>query len=333
MSILIASQSDDVHALSVRTALLAKGFRDCFLVQADQISGREMVSMHVGNSGTHGTVLDFEGRSVPIGEARVLWVRRLSPAQRTASDGEENSSQELIDNDCAGAISALFDTCFSGTWISKTSPTMEASNKIYQLNVARACGFRVPDTLITQNKHEVVEFVEKHDGKVIVKPVVGMTSRFLLTRILERPETISIDAYRQCPAIYQEYIPGTRHIRLNCFGERSFAAVIETIETDWRPNLSVPVSVWRVPDSVHTLVRRVLDALQLAMGIIDIKESPEGELVWFEVNPQGQFLFLEPLTGLKLSQHFADYLISEWHKTGSDRKRQPFCNGENAIAS
>ena len=71
---------------------------------------------------------------------------------------------------------------------------------------------------------------------------------------------------------------------------------------------------WLVPHNVHATVRGVLDKLGLAMGVIDIKEDPNGELVWLEVNPQGQFLFLEPLTGLKLTNHFADFLIEEWEK-------------------
>jgi glutathione synthase/RimK-type ligase-like ATP-grasp enzyme len=172
----------------------------------------------------------------------------------------------------------------------------------------------VPDTLVTQNRAEVTTFVDRHRGNVVVKPVVGMASRFLLTRSLEHPELIDDESYRICPAIYQEYIPGTRHIRLNCFGDRSYAACIESTTIDWRPNLDVCMSPWPVPDKVHAKVRNVLDQLGLAMGIIDIKEDPEGQLVWFEVNPQGQFLFLEPLTGLELTNHFADFLIEEWNK-------------------
>jgi hypothetical protein len=113
-----------------------------------------------------------------------------------------------------------------------------------------------------------------------------------------------------CPAVYQEYIPGTRHIRLNCFGDRSFAASIETSELDWRPNLNVPITSWPVPSSSHKQVRAVLDRLGLEMGIVDIKETPEGEFVWLEVNPQGQFLFLQPLADMPLDEHFADYLLS-----------------------
>src|SRR5579864_893808 len=317
MSILIVSQSDDVHALSIKKAILDQGFDQCFLVEADKVSGHPSVSLRLGTSSASGHVRESEGRVVSVGEARVLWMRRFSPTQSLGpGQFDEDGSQELIDNDCGGALSAMFDICFKGSWISNPSATLEASNKIYQLEVAHQCGFRVPDTLVTQDKQEVLQFVETHRGEVIVKPVVGMESRFLLTRRLVRPELIDEEAYWQCPAIYQEYIPGSRHVRLNCFGHRSFAVSIKTLETDWRPDLTVPVSIWPVPDHVHALARKVLDALGLAMGIVDLKETPSGDLVWFEVNPHGQFLFLEAMTGLKLSQYFAEFLIAEWHHFG-----------------
>ncbi|MFD7631314.1 hypothetical protein ACFV7Q_35765 [Streptomyces sp. NPDC059851] len=105
-------------------------------------------------------------------------------------------------------------------------------------------------------------------------------------------------------------MPGRHHIRLNCFGDRMFAALIETEELDWRPDLNVPISRWPVPPDLARQVRTVLDRLGLRMGVIDLKLTPGGEPVWLEVNPQGQFLFLEPLTGEPLTEHFADYLVT-----------------------
>jgi hypothetical protein len=53
------------------------------------------------------------------------------------------------------------------------------------------------------------------------------------------------------------------------------------------------------------------------MGIIDMKLMPNGEIVWPEVNPQGQFLFLEGIAGLPLSSHFADYLLNVLSNVGA----------------
>ena len=120
---------------------------------------------------------------------------------------------------------------------------------------------------------------------------------FLIARKVDDPASLPEEAYSVCPAIYQELIPGTRHIRLNCFGPQQIAAVIETEELDWRPNLNVPISSRSIPAYVHGQVHHVIKSLGLEMGIIDLKLTPEGEVVWLEVNPQGQFLFLEPFIG------------------------------------
>jgi len=50
--------------------------------------------------------------------------------------------------------------------------------------------------------------------------------------------------------------------------------------------------------------------LQLEMGVVDLKFTLEGEPVWLEVNPQGQFLFLDAFTDLRLAEKFAHYLVS-----------------------
>jgi hypothetical protein len=53
-----------------------------------------------------------------------------------------------------------------------------------------------------------------------------------------------------------------------------------------------------------------LRAMDLEMGIVDIKLLPSGEPVWLEVNPQGQLLFLEYVSCQNLLYHFAEFLIS-----------------------
>ena len=111
---------------------------------------------------------------------------------------------------------------------------------------------------------------------------------------------------------------GNRHIRLNCFGDASYAAEIISSDLDWRPNLNVPISAFPVAPELHRSVRRVLDALGLAMGIVDLKVAPDGDVVWLEVNPQGQFLFLDGLTDLRLVDRFASYLYAE-HRAVSER--------------
>jgi glutathione synthase/RimK-type ligase-like ATP-grasp enzyme len=151
--------------------------------------------------------------------------------------------------------------------------------------------------------------MRRHQRNIIVKTLAGVNNAFLLTRRLFDPHDMASASFEVCPAIYQENIAGNDHVRLNVFGDHSYAALIRSTELDWRPDLRVPVTPGPVTAELHSKARDVLDYLGLEMGAIDLKLTPAGELVWLEVNPQGQFLFLDALTTLNLADRFADYLI------------------------
>jgi hypothetical protein len=46
--------------------------------------------------------------------------------------------------------------------------------------------------------------------------------------------------------------------------------------------------------------------------MVDMKLDDAGDPVWLEINPQGQFMFLEGMCdSLRLSRSFRDFLIAE----------------------
>jgi hypothetical protein len=101
------------------------------------------------------------------------------------------------------------------------------------------------------------------------------------------------------------------HIRVQCFGDATYSVVIESQDLDWRANLDVPLTANELAEDVKRRLRNVMGLLGLKMGVVDLKLTPEGEPVWFEVNPQGQFLFVEGLSGLDLTSAFTDFLYLE----------------------
>jgi hypothetical protein len=290
--------------------LIRRGYSKCKIIAVDKIRSKHTVNLRIGSDGSSANICTSDGSKIQVSDLRVLWLRRPRADQLDTPTGEPETTTSLINNECRGAMSGLLNTGVRGRWISTIEATVRASDKIIQLNMAASCGFRVPETLISQSQIEVTEFFHRFDGKVIVKPIVGVQGPILLTSLMRNPLELSEESFQACPGLYQELISGTRHIRLNCFGNKSFAASIDTDDLDWRPNLNVPIQVWSVSDDLHRRVRRVLDCLGLEMGIIDLKELPSGELVWLEVNPQGQFLFLESITKEPLASHFADFLLS-----------------------
>ncbi|MGK5543276.1 ATP-grasp domain-containing protein [Streptomyces sp. URMC 127] len=312
--ILTVSVRDDLHTLAVREAAARRGYADFHIIECDQISGRRSLAWN-SHEDASATVLTSGGLALPLSEVSVLWWRRMRANQQASAHTADDHQRRLINNDCRGALDGILAAAYRGLWISSPEATDRAADKLYQLAVAQETGLRVPRTLVSQSRQDVIEFA-RQVGRIIVKPVVGASGPLTFTQYIDDPSSIPEESFTACPAVYQEYVPGRQHVRLNCFGDRSYAALIETDRLDWRPDLNVPISKWKVPDGLARQVAAVLQRLGLRMGIIDIKLTPHGEPVWLEVNPQGQFLFLEPLLGEPLADHFFDFLLSNTEASG-----------------
>lgn len=100
-------------------------------------------------------------------------------------------------------------------------------------------------------------------------------------------------------------------MRICFFGQRLYTAMITAERLDWRYPLDGSIEPVDLDGNTQRRLLEVLDALQLRMGIFDMKLADEGQPVWFEVNPQGQFLFLEGLCGMPLTHSCAEFLMEE----------------------
>jgi hypothetical protein len=98
---------------------------------------------------------------------------------------------------------------------------------------------------------------------------------------------------------------------VHCFGDTCIAVLVESGRLDWRPDLNVPMRQVPVSSQLHQQLVYTQERLGIRMGIVDIKLTEHNEPVWLEMNPQGQFLFVEGLTGIPLTDVFSDFLYAE----------------------
>ena len=124
----------------------------------------------------------------------------------------------------------------------------------------------------------------------------------------------ALDTLAFAPAIFQEALEGP-DVRVTYVGGVCLAARIEcgsspTGIVDARYDLDVPCPSWSLPASVESAIRRFMGALGLRFGTIDMKIDASGNHVFLEVNPGGQFVYVEILSGLPLSRTMAELLLS-----------------------
>ncbi len=174
-----------LHALAVASALRERADAVA-LCECDRLSSGNGISLHVARNGeVRGARLrTIAGQELDVRDIDVLWWRRVRADQLHQTGDRSEHEVKLINNDCRGGLEGLLRSGFAGTWVSHPEATDRASNKVYQLRAAAAAGFRIPETLATQSRTEVIRFWERLDGRVIVKPVVGAAGPLLFTQFV-----------------------------------------------------------------------------------------------------------------------------------------------------
>jgi hypothetical protein len=306
----ILTRKGDFHAIVVCGTLRTQGV-ECVIIETDRLSGRGSLSWSPSGGLSHATIRDVEDNAVDIASFDAVWWRRLTGDPEIPEGVQDEAARDLIIRDCRATLVGVFLTSFKGQWVSHPEATRLAENKVLQLDAAQGVGLRVPRTLVSQDPVRIRQFCKEMDYRVVAKAVAGTPMTPLLAGKIT-PEMLRSDASLGCcPAIYQELIPGYQHLRICCFGRRFYTAIITAERLDWRYPLDGSVEPFDLDGETERKLLEVLDALQLRMGIFDMKLAEDGEPVWFEINPQGQFLFLEGLCGMPLTRACAEFLMNE----------------------
>lgn len=300
------STGHDLHAAAVARALIRQsgGAMTVSIVDMDRQSQTGGFNWSIGARGEAPgavRVKSNDGGWIALDEADLIWCRRFTRPQR--SEG----SRGFV-SDQWNAAGWSWPRLAPTTWIDAPRHIIDAEQKAVQLQCAFAAGFRVPRTLISQDVDRISAFAAAETDGVIVKPLRGSIDRQIYTIDLtdaafERPGT-----FAAFPAIYQQKIRGDRHVRIVCLPNVTATFMITSHELDWRRTRDVSICRIDTDPVVAACCESLLRSLQLTMGVIDAKLQDD-ELFFLEVNPQGQFLFLEALSGINLRDAYADYFL------------------------
>ena len=124
------------------------------------------------------------------------------------------------------------------------------------------------------------------------------------------------DQIEICPTQFQSRIDKKYELRVTVVGQRVFAVKIDTQATeltkvDWRVHADLcPHSVYELPMKIHDFCLRFLKEFDLDYGAFDFIVDGEGEYVFLENNPFGQYLWLELETDLPITEEIIRLLKS-----------------------
>ena len=309
--ILVISAPEDPHALAVLAELGRLG-RPARLVNLADFPLRMSLTARFDNNGAHHFALGFAGgERVALDEVSAVWWRRPQPFGLPAALGEAAHRQFAV-SEAATAFQGTWQST-EALWINDPVRDAAAAHKPWQLKLAKEAGLSLPETLITNDPAEARDFWRRYPGEVIYKPFLQSVHAWRETRVLRPAEEALAEAVRLAPVIFQRYVPAGVDLRITAIGDRLFAAEAHNAgeyEIDVRFNTAVAYRPHLLPGDVARKLLALQRRLGLEYGAIDMRRTPEGEYVFFEVNPAGQFLYVEQPSGLPIAAALAARLAA-----------------------
>jgi len=322
--ILVLSNERDNHFLYVKEKLEKMGEEVILCDFSQYPANMEMSFEIIGNEDDIRFALgglEFSGK-----EIKSVWNRRKS--QPTAPPGLKSEEvKKYIARESQFLIDSL-PQILNVLWVSNPDAISLASRKPYQLIMARKIGFQIPPTIIGNSQSQIKGFLNNLKGKIAVKtlvmPYIAIQTEtqedalILYTRCRDKDEVLSLaDSIRNCPTIFQQYIQKEFELRITVVEKNVFPCAIysqqsERTQEDWRrydiPN--TPHKVYELPVDIETKCIELVHELGLRFGCIDMIVTPDGEYVFLEINPNGQWLWIERLTDMPIGECLAKILAN-----------------------
>lgn len=265
-----------------------------------------------------GWTISVGGRALDLARVRGAYLRRsrLPDLPTVVREGERAYA--------LGEWSALLEAVYAeldGRWLNPPAAMARAENKLGQLTRAGGLGFRTPATLVTNDPADFEAFAAA--SQIIVKPLrngsitePNHVSHIFTSRLVGRPGTGDEEAIKVAPFIAQHEIEKTSDIRVTIVGDKCFAAEIASqevpeTETDWRRGdvTRLQHRVHRLPDETRTRCIELVRAFGLRFGAVDLILDRDGAYWFLEINPNGQWAWVETMTGQPISAAIVDELL------------------------
>jgi MvdD family ATP-grasp ribosomal peptide maturase len=329
MTVLIITRSDDNQCVdSVIDAIRHKGGTS-FRFDTDRFPTEvRLIAEYLPESETL-RLISAEG-DLDLRKVSAIWHRRLEiggriprsidPQLRMASIGEANKTVK-------GMLESL------RAFRMDPEPVIRrAENKQLQLQVARELGLDTPRTLITNDPEAVRDFEQSCENGIVTKMLSSFAvyedglEKVVFTSPVSHEDLADLDGLQLCPMTFQEQVPKALELRTTVVGNRVFTASIDSqasaaAQYDWRKDGVALLGDWKrfeLPGEVEHRLLRLMDYFSLNYGAIDFILTPDGRYVFLEINPVGEFFWLEDCPGLPISSAIADVLLGQVFRRNHD---------------
>jgi len=314
--VLVVTNPKDPHSDAVISRLYQLGAE---VVRLHPAECNEDISISISRSAT-AVHIRSSGRSFRAEEIASVWFRRPDSIN-LACKHLPYPDRHLVTQETNATLWGLYGR-MDAVWISHPYNLRRASWKLFQLEICRRVGMQCPSYVVSNDVAVLKEFAHSH-REVVLKPLHELTTCFELDgksySIYVKKFTVDqlaalFEVRPLSPVLLQQYVSKQCDVRVTVIGTKIFAIAIRPpVEgeevIDFRPHCSeMKHEVIEFPETLTKSVLSYMEIMGLNFAAFDFALSHDGQWYFLECNPNGQWLWLEVLTGLPMVETLARYL-------------------------
>ncbi|MEM7801719.1 MAG: MvdC/MvdD family ATP grasp protein [Chloroflexota bacterium] len=318
--ILILSRDSDIHAQHV-ISLLEKRGKESQLFNPALYPLNATVSVGSTPVG-QAAHLGWDDHCLNLNDVRAVWTRRPQSAALPYAYPEAEGG--WLKEECRMLFRSLWSNITDAVWVSPPHHIRHADLKLRQLRIAHELGFTIPPYLVTNQPEEARSFLRANPQGVIVKAlhrpaIMGeRKAATIYTHLINAEDMVHLDSVRYGPTYFQAFVEKKRDLRITVVGDKIFPVAIESrvaeeAYTDFRRAevFDMPHEPVTLPPKLEKACFDLVKRLGLNFGAIDILETAKGEFYFLEINPNGQWMWIEWVTELPIGEAMCDLLLGE----------------------
>lgn len=263
------------------------------------------------------------GQSVSDEEITGVYFRQ--PRAPAAPHSTADADRLFVQRELKETLRGLWRLIDTRKWLNHPRNLWLASNKLEQLAVAEKLGFRIPETCITMSEARLHEFYREHGGRIICKAVKNgfshedNTVTLAMTRRVETAFIENFANYAAVPMIYQREIVKAYDVRVTLISGKLFAVAIHSqerqeTEVDWRlwdvGTFDLRHEQIELPKEIAGHCHAIANYFELNFAAIDLVRGIDGLFYFLEVNPNGQWAWIEQKTGYPIRDAIINHLTA-----------------------
>lgn len=318
-TVLLITHSEDHFTVDRVAEALGRRGTPSYRLDTDTFPASVRLSARLEQNGPVHTI-DGDGGSLRADAIRAVWTRKFRPPQ--LAENLDPQFRQWCIRETQAALKGFLDGLHGVRWVNDLRHAYEAENKLYQLRAASAAGLRIPRTLVTNHSQHARAFHREVGGAMVAKLLTPLSAAMgrapfaVHTSDVGEDDLADAEQLRHCPMMFQERIPKARELRVAYVTGRTFVGAVDASRsaagrTDWRRATpeECPWERDELPDDVDRRLVTLMNGLGLAYGAIDVIRTPEGDHVFLEVNPAGEWGMLERDLDPPISDAIAEALL------------------------